>query len=140
MKTVKHITCSVYRDALNFRPPKTPHRQAVFRFHSPPAVITAPCDAPFNIPLYQYSSHAHRKSRVRSNNAPTGNFYVVYLFLFAVALLYIFDLYYLYFYVLLLVFSVICMHQWSESNAISILCMYGTCGRIDNKADFDFDF
>ncbi len=35
----------------------------------------------------------------------------------------IFDLYYLYFYVLLLVFSVICMHQ-SESNAISILCMY----------------
>ncbi len=19
-------------------------------------------------------------------------------------------------------------------------CMYGTCGRIDNKADFDFDF
>ncbi len=20
------------------------------------------------------------------------------------------------------------------------VCMYGTCGRIDNKADFDFDF
>ncbi len=31
---------------------------------------------------------------------------------------------YLYFCVLLLVFSVICMHQGSESNAISILCMY----------------
>ncbi len=31
---------------------------------------------------------------------------------------------YLYFYVLLLVFSVICIHQGSESNAISILCMY----------------
>ncbi len=32
------------------------------------------------------TAHAHRKSRVRSNNAPTGNFYVVYLLLFAVAL------------------------------------------------------
>ncbi len=32
-------------------------------------------------------AHAHRKSIVRSNNALTGNFYVVYLFLFAVALL-----------------------------------------------------
>ncbi len=40
-------------------------------------------------------------------------------------------------YVLLLVFSVICMHQRSESNAISIICMYGTYGRIDIKADFD---
>ncbi len=34
------------------------------------------------------------------------------------------------------------MHQGSESNAISIICMYvrtvHTCGRIDNKADFDF--
>ncbi len=43
-------------------------------------------------------------------------------------------------YVLLLVFSVICMHQGSESNAILILCMYGTYGRIDNKADFDMLF
>ncbi len=43
------------------------------------------------------------------------------------------------FYVLLLVFSVICMHQGSESNAISILCMY-VYGRIDNKAVFDFDY
>ncbi len=36
------------------------------------------------------------------------------------------------------------MHQGSESNAISILCMYvcmySTYGRIDNKADFDFDY
>ncbi len=37
-------------------------------------------------------------------------------------------------------FSVICMQQGSESNAISILCMYCSCGRIDNKADFDFFF
>ncbi len=37
---------------------------------------------------------------------------------------YIFDLYVSVFHVLLLVFSVICMHQGSESNAISILCMY----------------
>ncbi len=65
------------------------HTASVFRFA---AVITAQCDAPFNIPLYQcafcsVTAHAHRKSIVRSNNAPTGNFYVVYLFLFAVLLL-----------------------------------------------------
>ncbi len=54
------------RDALNFRPPKinaVPHRS----FHSPPDVITAPCDAPFNILLYEcafcsFNAHAHRKS------------------------------------------------------------------------------
>ncbi len=57
---------------------------------------------------------------------------------------------YLYFYIPPLVFSVICMHQWSESNVISILklrsinskiilCMCCTCGRID-KADFDWVF
>ncbi len=43
---------------------------------------------------------------------------------------------------LLSVFNVNCMHQGSESYAISILCMYSmccTCGRIDNKADFDFE-
>ncbi len=39
---------------------------------------------------------------------------------------------------LLSVFNVKCMHQGSESNAISILCMCCTVGRIDNKADFDF--
>ncbi len=43
---------------------------------------------------------------------------------------------YLYFYVLLLVFSVICMHQGSESNAISILCMYV---RYKQTLTFDFD-
>ncbi len=38
---------------------------------------------------------------------------------------------------LLSVFNVNCMHQGSESYAISILCMYVlyVCGRIDNKAD-----
>ncbi len=38
---------------------------------------------------------------------------------------------------LLSVFNVNCMHQGSESNAISILCMYCTCGRIDNKTLLD---
>ncbi len=41
---------------------------------------------------------------------------------------------------LLSVFNVNCMHQGSESNAISILCMYVgycTCGRIDNKTLLD---
>ncbi len=41
---------------------------------------------------------------------------------------------------LLSVFNVNCMHQGSESNAISILCMCCTVGRIDNKADFDVYF
>ncbi len=57
------------RDALNFRPLKiyaTQHRPAVFRFHSPPAIITAPCDAPFNIPCYHcalctFTAHAKAK-------------------------------------------------------------------------------
>ncbi len=39
---------------------------------------------------------------------------------------------------LLSVFNGNCMHQGSESNAISIICMCCTVGRIDNKADFDF--
>ncbi len=38
---------------------------------------------------------------------------------------------------LLSVFNVNCMHQGSESNAISIICMYCTCGRIDNKTLLD---
>ncbi len=41
---------------------------------------------------------------------------------------------------LLSVFNVNCMHQGSESNAISIICMCCTVGRIDNKADFDVYF
>ncbi len=50
----------------------------------------------------------------------------------------LFDLY-LYFYILLLVFSVICMHQGKRVTQFQFsVCMYGTCGRIDNKADFDF--
>ncbi len=48
---------------------------------------------------------------------------------------------YLYFCVLLFVFSVICMHQGVRVTQFQFsVCMYGTCGRIDNKADFDFDF
>ncbi len=47
---------------------------------------------------------------------------------------------YLYFCGLLLVFSVICMHQGVKrvTQFQFSVCMYGTCGRIDNKADFDF--
>ncbi len=37
-------------------------------------------------------------------------------------------------------FSVICMHQGVRVTQFQFsVCMYGTCGRIDNKADFDFD-
>ncbi len=63
-----------------------------------------------------------------------------YMYIYIYVCIYIFDLYLSVF--LRSTVSVICMHQGSESNAISILCMYsmyGTCGRIDNKADFDFD-
>ncbi len=36
-------------------------------------------------------------------------------------------------------FSVICMHQGVRVTQFQFsVCMYGTCGRIDNKADFDF--
>ncbi len=44
---------------------------------------------------------------------------------------------YLYFYVLLLVLPV-----YTKGLRVTqfqfYVCMYGTCGRIDNKADFDF--
>ncbi len=43
---------------------------------------------------------------------------------------------YLYVCVLLLVFSVICMHQGARVTQFQFsVCVYGTCGRIDNKAD-----
>ncbi len=44
--------------------------------------------------------------------------------------------------VLLLVFSVILYAPGSKrvTQFQFSVCMYGTCGRIDNKADFDFDF
>ncbi len=61
---------------------------------------------------------------------------LICIFVIVAFYIYIFDLYLSVF--LRSTVSVICMHQGSESNAISILCMYGTCGRIDNKADFDF--
>ncbi len=51
---------------------------------TPSAVITAPRDASFNISLYHTAplpaAHAHRKSRVRSNNAPTRNVYVTLVY------------------------------------------------------------
>ncbi len=57
-------------------------------FPSPSTVITAPCEAPLYHSV-QLPAHAHRKSRVCSNNAPTRKVYVtlVYLLLFAVELL-----------------------------------------------------
>ncbi len=81
--------CQFTRDALNFRQPKiyaAPHRPAVSMFPLSPVVITAPRDAPL---YHSVTAHAHRKTIVRSNNAPTRKVYVtlVYLFLFAVALM-----------------------------------------------------
>ncbi len=46
---------------------------------------------------------------------------------------YIFDLYYLY------LRPTVSVCALTESNAISILCMYVRYGRIDKKADLDFD-
>ncbi len=67
----------------------------------------------------------------------------VYVCMHACMHVYVYNIYliciYLYFYILLLVFSVICMHQGSESNTISILCMYVQY-MWQNKADFDFFF
>ncbi len=54
--------CPFTRDALNFQQPKTYAAP-----HHPAAVITAP-------------RHAHRKSRVRSNNALTRKVYVTLVF------------------------------------------------------------
>ncbi len=55
-------------------------------FPSPSTVITAPRDAPL---YHSVTAHAHRKTIVCSNNAPTRKVYVtlVYLFLFAVVLM-----------------------------------------------------
>ncbi len=60
-------------------------------------------------------------------------------FYICIVCIYILKLYLPVFLCLLLVFSVNCMHQRSESSQFSI-CMCCTCGRIDNKADFDIDF
>ncbi len=60
--------------------------------------------------------------------------YSIYIYIYLICT-------YLYFCVLLLVFSVICMHQGVRVTQFQFsVCMYGTCGRIDNEADFDFDF
>ncbi len=82
--------CPFTRDALNFRQLKiyaAPHRPAVFGLLS----LIRPHSAAWRSALSYRSvtAHAHRKSRVRSNNAPTRKVYVtlVYLLLFAVALL-----------------------------------------------------
>ncbi len=89
--------CPFTRDALNFRQPKiyaTPHRTAMFQF--PLSLSRHHCTAWRSV---QYSAlsicsvtaHAHRNSRVRSNDMPTRNVYVrlvyLYFYLFAVELL-----------------------------------------------------
>ncbi len=87
--------CPFTKDALNFRPPKicaSPHRPAVFfrllsssRHH-----CAVWCSVQYSaLSFCSVTAQAHRKSRVRSNNAPTRNVYVtlVYVFLIAVALL-----------------------------------------------------
>ncbi len=59
----------------------------------------------------------------------------VYVYTYTVYLICI----YLYFYVLLLVLSV-CTKGLRVTQFQLSVCMYCTCGRIDNKADFDFFF
>ncbi len=54
--------------------------------------------------------------------------YIQYMYLICI---------YLYFYILLLVLSV-CTKGLRVTQFQFSVCMYGTCGRIDNKADFDF--
>ncbi len=77
--------CPFSRDALNFRQPKiyaAPHHPVVSRCTL--SLSRYHCAA---LSFCSVTAHAHRRSRVRSNNAATRNVYVtlVYLFLFAVA-------------------------------------------------------
>ncbi len=58
--------------------------------------------------------------------------YTVYIYIYLICI-------YLYFYILLLVLSE-CIKGLRVTQFQFSVCMYGTCGRIDNKADFDFDF
>ncbi len=92
---LQRCVCPFTKNALNFRPPKicaSPHRPAVFfrllsssRHH-----CAVWCSVQYSVLSFcSVTAQAHRKSRVRSNNAPTRNVYVtlVYVFLIAVALL-----------------------------------------------------
>ncbi len=88
---LEELFCPFTRDALNFQQPEiyaAPHRPAVFMF---PLSLSrhhcAVCRSALS--FCSVTAHAHRKSRVRSNNAPTRKVYVtlVYLLLFAVELL-----------------------------------------------------
>ncbi len=83
--------CPFIRDALNFWQPKiytAPHHPAVFMF---PLSLSRHHCAVWRSALSfcSVTTHAHRKNRVRSNNAPTRKVYVtlVHLLLFAVELL-----------------------------------------------------
>ncbi len=82
--------CPFTRDALNCRPEiyAAPLHPAVFR--CPLSLSHHHCAAwRSSLSFCSFTAHAHRKSRVRSNNAPTRKVYVtlVYMFLFAVELL-----------------------------------------------------
>ncbi len=62
----------------------------------------------------------------------------VYVYVYAYIYVYIYLICtYLYIYVLLLVLSV-CTKGLRVTQFQFSVCMYGTCGRIDNKEDFDF--
>ncbi len=60
----------------------------------------------------------------------------LYLFFIIIIFIFFYMSLFVYLCVLLLVFSVICMSKRVMQFQFSV-CMYGTCGRIDNKADFD---
>ncbi len=88
---LKELFCPLTRDTLNFWQPNiyaAPHHPAVFMF---PLSLSRHHCAVWCSPLWLSSvtAHAHRKSRVRSNNTTKRNVNVtlVYLLLFAVELL-----------------------------------------------------
>ncbi len=60
----------------------------------------------------------------------------IYIYIYIYICMYIFDLYLSVFFVLLLVLSA-CTKGLRVTQFQFSVCMYGTCGRIDNKADFD---
>ncbi len=94
---LKESFCPFTRDALNFWQPKiyaAPHHPAVFTVQVsvfPQQSSLCRCSVQYPASSFcSVSAHAHRKSEVSSNNAPTRNVYVTleYLLLFAVDMQY----------------------------------------------------
>ncbi len=68
--------------------PKEKNRPGSVQHEGFTLLIIAKFDSLLNIPLYECARVPFMLTgKVRSNNALTGNFYALYLFLFAVALL-----------------------------------------------------